>query len=231
MSRRHANIWSHPSHYLVDTYTWPSDHFWLRYSKFHIWPWKFKVKVMSKVKPDGHIWGLKFNRYVCFSFHGNRIIFGWDTANSTFNLENSVMAKVKLNVHIWGREFNRYVCFSFRGNRTIFWLRYSKFHIWPWKFKVKVTTKIGQVMGKQWCQKWKKSLCASFCSHWWIQTGVTVRKRPIWVKMDDFFSHVTLQFDVWPWKTIGHRALLCYICNSSLNSHMMMKWCIKLDVP
>ena len=27
-------------------------------------------------------------------------------------------------------------------------------------------------------------LCVSFHSHWWIQTGVTVRKRPIWV---------------WPW--------------------------------
>ena len=25
--------------------TWQSDHFCLRYSKFHIWPWKFKVKV------------------------------------------------------------------------------------------------------------------------------------------------------------------------------------------
>ena len=30
-------------------------------------------------------------------------------------------------------------------------------------------------------------LCASFRSHWWIQTGVTVRKRLIWVKIDDFF--------------------------------------------
>ena len=29
-------------------------------------------------------------------------------------------------------------------------------------------------------------LCASFRSHWWIQTGVTVRKCPIWVKFDDF---------------------------------------------
>ena len=29
-------------------------------------------------------------------------------------------------------------------------------------------------------------LCASFRSHWWIQTSwVTVRKRPIWVKIDD----------------------------------------------
>ena len=33
---------------------------------------------MAKVKPDGHIWALEFNRYVCFSFCGNRTIFGWD---------------------------------------------------------------------------------------------------------------------------------------------------------
>ena len=69
--------------------SWQSDHFWLRYSKFYIWPWKFKVKVMAKYKPDGHIWALKFNRYVCFSFRGNRTIFGWDIANSIFDLENS----------------------------------------------------------------------------------------------------------------------------------------------
>ena len=47
-------------------------------------------------------------------------------------------------------------------------------------------------------------LCASFHSHWWIQTGVTVRKRQIWVKIDDFLSRVTLKFDGWPPKTIGH---------------------------
>ena len=29
-------------------------------------------------------------------------------------------------------------------------------------------------------------LCATFHSHRWIQTGVTVRKRLIWVKFDDF---------------------------------------------
>ena len=29
-------------------------------------------------------------------------------------------------------------------------------------------------------------LCAAFRSHWWIQTGVKVRKRPIWVKFDAF---------------------------------------------
>ena len=42
-------------------------------------------------------------------------------------------------------------------------------------------------------------LCASFRSHWWIQTGVTVRKFEIWVKIG-----ATLKFDRWPWKTIGH---------------------------
>ena len=47
-------------------------------------------------------------------------------------------------------------------------------------------------------------LCASFRSHWWIQTGVTVRKRLIWVKIDDLFSRVSLKFDGWPSKTIGH---------------------------
>ena len=69
--------------------SWQSDHFWLRYRKFHIWPRKFKIKVMAKVKPDGHIWALEFNRYVCFSFRGNQTIFGWDIANSIFDLENS----------------------------------------------------------------------------------------------------------------------------------------------
>ena len=69
--------------------SWQSDPFWLRYRKFHIWPWKFKVKVMAKVKPDGHIWALEFNRYVSFLFRGNRATFGWDIGNSIFDLENS----------------------------------------------------------------------------------------------------------------------------------------------
>ena len=47
-------------------------------------------------------------------------------------------------------------------------------------------------------------LCASFQSHGWIQTEVTVRKRSIRVRIDDFLSHVTLKFDRWPWKTIRH---------------------------
>ena len=47
-------------------------------------------------------------------------------------------------------------------------------------------------------------ICVSFQIHQEIQTEDTVRKRAIWVKIDDFFSRVTFEFDVWPWKTIGH---------------------------
>ena len=47
-------------------------------------------------------------------------------------------------------------------------------------------------------------LCASFQIHWWIQTGVTVRQYSIRVKIGDILSRVTLKFDAWPWKTIGH---------------------------
>ena len=47
-------------------------------------------------------------------------------------------------------------------------------------------------------------LCASFQIHRWIETEVTVRKRSIRVKIGDFLSCVTLKFDWWPWKTIGH---------------------------
>ena len=47
-------------------------------------------------------------------------------------------------------------------------------------------------------------LCAPFYSHCWIQTGVTVRKRSIQVKISNFLSSVTLKFDGWLWKTIWH---------------------------
>ena len=47
-------------------------------------------------------------------------------------------------------------------------------------------------------------LYASFHSHRWIQTKVTVWKRSIQIKIWDFLSCVTLKFDRLPWKTIGH---------------------------
>ena len=46
--------------------------------------------------------------------------------------------------------------------------------------------------------------CASSQCHGLIPIWVTVRKRSIRVKIDDFLSHVTLKFTRWPWKIIGY---------------------------
>ena len=66
-------------------------------------------------------------------------------------------------------------------------------------------------------------LCASFRCHWWNETGVTVRKRPIWVKIVDFLA-------VWPWNLTDdlekqqgtspkqHQAF-CIISSSYVNSN------------
>ena len=52
-------------------------------------------------------------------------------------------------------------------------------------------------------------VCASFQCHRLIQTGVTVRKRLIWVKID-----------IWPWKTIGH---LFYTTSSFLYNFVTIR--------
>ena len=69
-------------------------------------------------------------------------------------------------------------------------------------------------------------LYVSFRSHWWIQTGVRVRKRPIWVKFDVFKSRVTLKFDVWPSKTIGH----LFYATSSFMYHFIAIGKFKLEL-
>ena len=64
-------------------------------------------------------------------------------------------------------------------------------------------------------------LCASFCSHWWIQTGVTVRKRPIWVKISDFFAHGNLE--IWQMTVKNNRVPLLtnyFKLRSSFYSHL-----------
>ena len=117
-----------------------------RYCKFFIWPWKFNVNVRAKVKPNVHIWGLEINRYICFSFRGNRTILRYSKLHIwpwTFKVK--VMAKVKPDGHLKPRFQLIYLLFV-PWKSDHFWLRYSKLHIWPWKFKVKVTTKSRQYL-------------------------------------------------------------------------------------
>ena len=48
-------------------------------------------------------------------------------------------------------------------------------------------------------------LCASFNSHWYIQTGVKESgNAQFGSKLVIFLSRVILKIDGWPWKTIGH---------------------------
>ena len=78
---------------------------------------------------------------------------------------------------------------------------------WNWSYSPE-TLKLGQIRRflepcdfKIWQMTLKNNrapllcyfkLCASFCSHWWIQTGVTVRKR-------QFGSNSTIFRALWPW--------------------------------
>ena len=68
-------------------------------------------------------------------------------------------------------------------------------------------------------------LCASFQSHRWIQTGVTVRKRPIRVKIGDFFVpddleiwRMTLKDNRTPFLSMYHQTL-CIISSPHVNSN------------
>ena len=47
------------------------------------------------------------------------------------------------------------------------------------------------------------NLRASIHGHWWIETYVTIRKRPTVFKICNFLSRVTLQFDGWHRKYQG----------------------------
>ena len=69
-------------------------------------------------------------------------------------------------------------------------------------------------------------LYASFHNHLWIQTKVTVRKCSIRVKIGDFLSPMTLKFDEWPWKTIGH----LFYATSSFMHHFVAIGEFKLEL-
>ena len=71
---------------------------------------------------------------------------------------------------------------------------------------------------------WYFKLCASFRSHRSIQTGVTVRKRLIWVKISDFFWS---DLDIWR-MTLKHNKHLS--APSSFVHHFMAIGQFKLEL-
>ena len=110
--------------------------------------------------------------------------FFYTTSSFVYHLK--CISEVKLELQAGNAQFGSKLVIFFLSCMTF------KFDRWPWKQNNGATLLC--------CFK----LCAPFHSHWWIQTGVTVWKHPIWVKINNFFSRVTLKFDGWHCKTIGH---------------------------
>ena len=69
-------------------------------------------------------------------------------------------------------------------------------------------------------------LFASFRSHWWIQTGVTVWKPLIWVNIDDYFEPCDLE--IWCMTFINNRAPL--LCHFKLCAAFHSHWWIQTGV-
>ena len=66
-----------------------SDHLFLRYSKSNSWPWKFKDRVMTKVKLHGLIQVSRSIDEFVFRFMSMRPMSSWDKTNSIFDTEKS----------------------------------------------------------------------------------------------------------------------------------------------
>ena len=131
LSWQHADIWSHPGHYRLDPHLskswshlrpgvqllcllipWQSDLFWQRYDKFHIWLWKFKVKVTAKVKPYGPTWVLNFNCLLLVSCQSDHFWLKYSKFHiRPWEFKVKVMAKFKPDDPMWGLAFKRYFCF------------------------------------------------------------------------------------------------------------------------
>ena len=170
---------------------------------------EFKLELQSRNAQFGSKSMIFFSR-VTFQFD----VWPWKTighlfyATSSFVQRFVAIVEFKLELQSGNAQFG--------SNSTIFFFSCVTliFDRWPWK-----TT------GQQPLLCYFKH-CASFRSHWWIQTGVTVRKRPIWVKFDDILSRVTLKFGKWPCKTIGH----LFNATSSLVHHFVAIGEFKLEL-
>ena len=204
MSRRHADNWSHPGHYLVDPYTWP----YLQMVTVMVMndllphplcnvnrPSHSEIQLFQnltmKIHGQGHVCGPRSRSHLTFKFQRSRL---WSRSNPL------VMCVVKGQGHVWpsnfkGQDYGQgqthwshlrpgvqtiyFLFVSWQSDQ--FWLRYRKFHIWPWKFKVKVMAKVkpdGHIWGL-----WVQSICL---------LNVPWQSDHFWLRYS--------KFHIWPWK-------------------------------
>ena len=145
-----------------------------------------KVKVMSEVKGQGHIFCTQYPTNALhfllvshksdqpFLIYGQNSVWPWNKANL-----RDLIAATGLIILL---KFDPNHQFSSPCGLEI-WCMTSKNNRAPLLYYIK--------------------LCVSFQIHRWIQTEVTLWKRSIRVEIGDFLSLVTLKFDGC-WKTIGH---------------------------
>ena len=100
------------------SYTWSRPCVWSKV-KFTFDLENSNVMVMVKVKPDGNIQRLEFNRYVCFSFRGKPFFVSRSRSWPRSNLMVTFEALSSFTMFA-----------SWQSDH--FLLKYSKFHIWPW---------------------------------------------------------------------------------------------------
>ena len=160
------------------------------------------------LKFDG--WHRKNNRafllyYVklCASFQIHQLIQTGVTVRNPLNgVEIEILSHVTLKFDgwpwktIWHLFFFLYFSQNFEETRQIWGI---------WKLRPAYSPETPNLGQNRWCfvpcdlEIWWMTLennrasllccfklCATFHSHLWIQTGVAVRKRPIWVKFDNF---------------------------------------------
>ena len=126
-------------------------------------------------------------------------------SNSIHMIEHGTLQNYSILYHtwVWNREICR--CVIVRPWSHMLNVRRTR-QIWGiWKLRPAYSPETPNLGQNRWCfvpcdlEIWWMTLennrasllccfklCATFHSHWWIQTGVTVRKRPIWVKFDGF---------------------------------------------
>ena len=119
-----------------------------------------RVKVMVKVKPISHIWGLECLLFVSWPSdhfllrYGKFHIWPW-------KFKVKVIAEVKLNGHIWGLGVQSICLLFVSWQLDHFWLIYRKLYIWPWKFKNKIMVHV-KPDGHIWALEFNRYACLSF---------------------------------------------------------------------
>ena len=153
----------------------------MSYDFLKIWPWKSKVKVIGEVTIQSHNVGLESYRLTSLSalpFLRKSIFKIWPWKSRV-----KFMGEVTVQSHNVGVTSYRLTSLLFYVNRPS--------HSWDTAF-----SKFGLENANK--KEQGKSEGFESCDR------PIVRKRPIRVKSGDVLSRVTLKFDGWLWKTIGH---------------------------